>query len=171
MIMKKYIFSIIALLTMGFAFTSCDPETNEEPGGFKIVDMTGDWLVTVDAVMEDGTVLEDPYGMGQINIATYATTNDDTDKMWIDDNNNFWQFKFLVPIDYNNKTFACKDVPYDDVETGHATITNGKITKDGGLNIHGKPVDAITFDIAFDDDDSGAAAWRIHGVRYQGFTE
>ena len=167
--MKKYIFSLIALFTMGFALTSCNPETNEPAGGNKIVDMTGDWLVTVDAIAPDGTVYEDPYGKGQFHVYTYATTNDETDKMWLQDDV-FWGLKFLVPIDYNNKTFNCENLPYDQVETGHVTITNAKITKNGGTNIHGKPVDAITFDAQFDDDTDGMT-WRYHGVRYQGFTE
>ncbi len=167
--MKKYIFSLIALLSMGFVFTSCDPETNEPAGGNKIVEMTGDWVVTVDAVDDKGNVLMENVNDGPFTIQTFATANDDIDVMWLQDDV-FWGLKFLVPIDYNNRTFSCVDLPYDPDETGHITITNGKVTKNGGVNIHGKPVDAITFDARFDDD-KNALTWRYHGVRYQGFTE
>lgn len=172
--MKKYIFSIIALLTMGVTFTSCDPETNEPAGGFKIGDMAGEWLVTVDALDADGeTVLyEDPYGMGEFTINTYATTNDETDKMWLYDGN-FYGVQMLVPINLNAMTFSCDFTPYDLNETGNAKIISGKVIKNGGVNIHGKPVDKIEIIVEFDDNEDSDyfTYFRYSGVRYQGFTE
>ena len=170
MTMKKYIFMIASLLTLGLATTSCDVMTNEPEGGNKIGDMAGHWEVTIDVVDEDGNILyEDPYGMGVVDINTYATVNDDTDKMWLYDGS-FWGLQLLVPINLDAHTFAVTDVPYDLAETGNTTL-KGKIIPKGGKNLHGMPVDSICIDAVFDDDPNGGLIWRYSGIRYQGFTE
>ena len=172
--MKKNIFSLFALVAMIVALSACSPETNEKAGGFKIGDMAGEWLVTVDALDSDGeTVLfEDPYGAGPFTINTYATTNDDTDKMWLQDP--FWGVKMLVPItSLQDMTFSCDFTPYDLAGSGNAKIIKGKVTKNGGKNIHGKPVDSIEIIVEFDDNEDSDyfTYFRYKGIRYQGFTE
>ena len=167
--MKKYIFMIAALLTLGLVNVSCDTMTNEPEGGNKIGDMAGHWAVTVDVVDENGEIVyEDPYGLGVVNIYTYANVNDDTDKMWLYDMS-FYGLQLQVPIDLGAHTFAATNVPYDLDGTGNTTI-KGKILPKAGKNIHGMPVDSICIDATFDDDDYGFI-WCYSGVRYQGFTE
>lgn len=170
--MKKYIsmLAFVALFILGM--TSCDPETNEEPGGTAIEKMCGEWSVYMWGLDPNtGEVLyEDPYGMGVFSIMTYNTSANSTDEMWIDDLGQFWAFQFKVPIDYSARTFSCSSTPYDADETGNAIITNGKILEGAGHNIHGMPVDSITFDIQFDDDNNGLL-YHFEGTRYQGFTE
>ena len=100
---------------------------------------------------------------------TYATVNDDTDKMWLYDGS-FWGLQLLVPINLDAHTFAVTDVPYDLAETGNTTL-KGKIIPKGGKNLHGMPVDSICIDAVFDDDPNGGLIWRYSGIRYQGFTE
>ena len=166
--MKKYI-SIFALtLGLCLGFASCSTETDEPAGGTAVEKMAGHWVVVAD-IIEDGEVYEYPYDIGQWDMYTYNTANDDTDQMWLSDGNNFWGYTLKVPIDLNAKTFACKDVfIYNDGEADQfCTITDGKIIENGGLNVNGKPTDAIEYKIEFTDDPG--TIYYIHGVRYAGF--
>ena len=49
--MKKYI-ALLLLVTVSFAFTACDDET--EPGGTAVEKMAGTWIVTWEAKNEAG---------------------------------------------------------------------------------------------------------------------
>ena len=167
--MKKYILMIAALFTLGLASVSCDTMTNEPEGGNEIGEMAGHWMVTIDVVDENGNIVyEDPYGLGEVEINTYANTNGDTDKMWLYDMS-FYGLQLLVPINLNDRTFAVTDADYDLEGTGQTTL-KGKVLPKAGKNIHGLPVDSICFDATFTDDDYGFI-WRYSGKRYQGFTE
>lgn len=168
--MKKYIFMAIAALTMSFGFTSCD-DSDVDAGGTAVEEMAGQWDVTVDVVDSTGTTLyEDPYGLGTITLTTYNTAANTDDEMFIDDNGNFWNFKFKVNTDYSAKTFSATDVSYDSEGTGTATVTDGRVMLDAATNLHGMPNDSIDFKIQFSDDDYGFI-YHIHGQRYTGFTE
>ena len=169
--MRKYIFIIALALLAIPALTSCDTETNEEPGGTAIEKMCGYWDVAYDIVDENGTVL-DHYADG--TIYTYNLTDNVTNYMWIDDQETFWAYKMIVNINYDNLTFWCDWKDYDAAGTGKAIITDGKIVENGGLNEHDKPTDSISFYIVFDDEDPELQALydRIwcHGVRHSGFS-
>lgn len=191
--MKKYIsFALLALaLPMGIA--SCDVETDEEPGGTNVEKMAGRWEVTVDAYDNNGTlVAKDPYNMGVIEVQTYNTAANETNKMWISDLEYFWDFTFKMDINYQARTFSATDVLYnadmeeiakaiaagekpvdkkgDPLTAEKATITNGKILEGAATNLHGKPNDSIVFDIKFTDDDP-SIVYRLSGQRYTGFYE
>lgn len=166
--MKK-IFSICALAAAMFSFTACDSDTDIEPGGTAIEKMAGLWEVQVDAIL-GGDYYEDPYGWGLIQVSTYNTSANSTAEMWIDDNQNFWAFKFKCPVDYANLSFACTDIDYDAAGTGKATIKEGKILLGQGHNIHGMPCDSIYFKIEFSDDEDHAT-WVLSGNKYSGFYE
>lgn len=169
--MKKYI-SIFALtLGLCLGFASCSTETNEPAGGTAVEKMAGHWVVTVDAYDEEGNLLyEDPYGMGEWDMYTYNTANDDTDQMWLSDGDKFWGYTIKVPIDLNNQTFSYNNgFMYNDGDDDQfCTITNGKITPNGGLNVNGELTDAIEYDITFTDDSYGFV-YHVSGVRYSGF--
>jgi hypothetical protein len=169
--MKKYI-SIFALaLVLGLGFASCSTETDEPAGGTAVEKMAGHWVVTVDAYDEAGNLLyEDPYGMGEWNMYTYNTADDDADQMWLSDGNNFWGYTIKVNVDVNALTFDCKDLYIYSDNDGNdvtCTITNGRIIPNGGLNVNGKPTDAIMYNIEFSDDPG--SLYYVHGVRYAGF--
>ena len=170
--MKKY-FSIFALaLVMGLGFASCSTETDEPAGGTKVEKMAGHWVVNTDLI--DGTdtipnVYAD-YGIVDWDMTTYNTANDDKDLMWLSDNNNFWGYTIKVNVDVNALTFDCKDLYIysdDDGNDVTCTITNGRIIPNGGLNVNGKPTDAIAYNIEFSDDPG--SLYYVHGVRYAGF--
>ena len=168
--MKKY-FSIFALsLGLCLGLASCAVETDEPAGGTAVEKMAGHWVVTVDAYDEEGNLLyEDPYGMGEWDMYTYNTANNDADQMWLSDGDNFWGYTIKVPIDLNAKTFSCQNEYIYDSDAGEefCTITDGKIIENGGLNVNGKPTDAIEYKIEFTDDPG--TIYYIHGVRYAGF--
>ena len=179
--MRKYIYIIALALLAIPAFTSCDTETNEEPGGTAIEKMCGYWDVVYDAVDENGNVLyEDVYNAGTCTIYTYNLADNGTQYMWLDDQNTFWAYKMIVNIDYDKRTFWCDWKDYDADGTGKAIITDGKIIENGGLNEHGKPTDSISFYIVFTDDgyifdeeDPDAPYYDklwVHGVRHSGFS-
>ena len=169
------------LLAVGF--TACDSETDEKPGGTAIEKMCGYWDVTVICVDENGaTVYEDEemFGLGTIPLYTYNTTDNSSTQMWIDDRGYFWDYKFITDINYAAGTFAATDVIYNpsmegDEEAETATLWNGIITENGGLNLHDKPCDTIEFDITFSDDPYpeayGYHHYHVSGLRHTGFTE
>lgn len=81
--MKKYISMFLVALVGMFTFVSCDPETDEKAGGTAVEKMAGLWVVTVDAVDEDGNVISKNL-LGEFNVNTYNTAaNDGTKCGWI----------------------------------------------------------------------------------------
>lgn len=179
--MKK-IFSIVMLMFAAMSFlTSCDSDTDIEAGGTIVEPMAGLWEVNIDAVDENGKVVYEDF-FDPIQLYTYNTASNSSTQMWIDDKASMWAYKFLVNIDLDNMTFSSPSTNYDPTlaysdegEAGNAVLENGKIVKNGGLNIHGKPIDSIEFYISFDDDDYpsiyGFAKYHVHGIRYSGFYE
>lgn len=166
--MKKYISILATAFVLCMALSSCDVETDEPAGGTAIEKMCGHWVVTAD-IIEDGQIDEDPYGVGEWNLNTYNTANNDADVMWLSDNE-FWGYTIKVPINYDAKTFSCQNVYiYTDDEgvDQYCTITEGKVIENGGLNVNGKPTDAIEYKVEFTDDPG--TIYYIHGVRYAGF--
>ena len=174
--MKKYISMMAMALMLSMGFSACDVETDEEPGGVNIEKMCGYWDVTVDAVDEAGSVvIEDPFGLGTATIFTYNTASNGTTQMWLDDQDTFWAYKFLVDIDYNARTFSASARDYDADGSGQAVVTDGKILENAGKNLHGVPCDSISFYISFSDDEYpeayGYAKYHVSGVKHSGFTE
>ena len=159
-------------LTLAWGFTACDVETDEEPGGTNIQDMCGYWDVMWYAVDASGNVL-DEWTDG--TIYTYNKADNSTTQMWIDDQKSYWQFQFLVNIDYNAKTFSSGSVDYDAAGSGQAEVKNGKILLGAAKNLHGMPTDSIVFEISFSDDNYpakyGFDHYRVEGTKHSGFTE
>lgn len=171
--MKKYISMMAMALMLSMSFTACDVETDEEPGGTNIEKMCGNWDVDWYAVDANGNVL----GLWEpgCTIFTYNTASNGTTQMYIDDQKTYWQFQFLVDIDYAQRTFSATERDYDAAGTGKAIVTNGKILEGAGKNIHGLPTDSIAFEISFNDDDypaeNGFDHYLVTGTRYSGFYE
>lgn len=171
--MKKYISMFMVALVGMFTFGSCDPETDEKAGGTAVEKMAGRWVVTVDAVDEDGNVIDENLLGKKIDLNTYNTAANDADKMWLDDAA-FYGVKMKVNItDYKNGKFeATPNTCYNpsDDEAGNVEFLKGQVLYGQGKNIHGAPVDSICYTVKFSDDDN-ALIYRISGKRYSGFTE
>lgn len=170
--MKKYISMMAMALMLSLGFTACDVETDEKPGGTNIEQMCGNWDVMWYAVDANGEIL-DEWTPG--TIFTFNKADNSTTQMWIDDQNTYKKFKFLVDIDYNAKTFSATERDYDAAGSGKAVLTNGKILLGAGKNIHGVACDSIAFEISFDNDTYpakyGFDHYLVTGVKYSGFTE
>ena len=198
--MKKYISFALMTIALSFGFASCDVETNEEPGGTNVQNMSGRWVVSVSQVDENGNVKyqpEDLFGIMDVDLLTFNTAANSSTEMWIDDDGNFWAFKFKMLVDYVAGTFSVTNVPYDaanqeiadaiaagqtpkdkdgnDLVAETATISDGKIMYGAGHNIHGMPTDSIAFYITFTDDTYAAkygyVKHLVTGTRYSGFYE
>lgn len=171
--MKKYISMFLVALVGMFTFVSCDPETDEKAGGTAVEKMAGHWVVTVDAVDEDGNVIDENLLGKKIDINTYNTAANDADKMWLDDAA-FYGVKMKLNVtDYNAGKFeATPNTSYNpsDDEAGNVEFLKGQVLYGQGKNIHGAPVDSICYTVKFSDDDN-ALIYRISGKRYSGFTE
>ena len=170
--MKKYISMMAMALMLSWGFTACDVETDEEPGGTNIEQMCGNWDVMWYAVDANGEIM-DEWTDG--TIFTFNKADNSTTQMWIDDQNTYYQFRFLVDIDYNAKTFSATERDYDAAGSGKAVVTNGKILLGAGKNLHGVACDSIAFEISFDDDNYpakyGFDHYLVTGVKHAGFTE
>lgn len=79
--MKKYILMFLVALLGMFTFGSCEPETDEKAGGTAVEKMAGLWVVTVDAVDEDGNVISKNLLGKKIDLNTYNTAANEADKM------------------------------------------------------------------------------------------
>ena len=188
--MKKTIYSMLMLVGMLVAFTSCEKDEIENTAA---VETSGEWYVTVSAVDANGQLCttpwgddfdqyylygdgwDDPFGLGRIHVLTSNTAANTADEMIVTDLDNFWGFTAKVKTD-DGKVFGCNnyyiytDDAGDDV---YCTITDLKITKAGAKSPSGMPVDAIEFYITFTDDPYpglfGFDKYLISGFRYTGF--
>ena len=161
--MKKVLYLATLLLCM--AFTACQ---KEEIGGTAAQNLAGQWYVEANVVNADGSVIEDPYGLGRFQILTYNTSANNPSEIWIDDSKNFWDFKVKGTGDINTLTFSAanaQNMKYDCT----VNITNGKIIKNGGVQNNGSPADYISIDVEFSDDPG--TIYRLEGVRYSGLVE
>lgn len=173
--MRKYVSMILFVALATLAFSSCDPETDEKPGGTKVEKMAGFWDVTIDAINADGTVkTKDPEGVGTVSMLTYNTVENVDNRMWIKlpKKGAFLQMHLIVPVNYGAKTFSCEATKYiyNSNTAGNVTITDGKVLLGQGHNLHGLPTDSIVFNAVFSDDPNNLT-YRIAGIRHSGFTE
>ena len=172
--MKKYISMFLVALLGMFTFGSCDPETDEKAGGTAVEKMAGRWVVTVDAVDEDGNVIDENLLGKKIDLNTYNTAANEADKMWLDDGGNFYNVKMKVNVtDYKNGKFeAIPNTSYNpaDDAAGNVEFLKGQVLYGQGKNLHGAPVDSICYTVKFSDDEDGLI-YRVSGKRYSGFTE
>lgn len=143
--MKKYISMMAMALMLSMSFTACDVETDEKPGGTNIEKMCGYWDVMWYAVDANGEILDE---WTEGTIYTYNKADNSTTQMWLDDKGTYWNFQFLVDIDYNAKTFRADSRDYDAAGSGQAVVTNGKILEGAGKNLHGAPTDSIAFEVS-----------------------
>lgn len=161
--MKKVLY--LAALLFSVAFTSCE---KEEVGGTAAESLAGDWYVVAN-VVENGEVIEDPYGLGNFHILTYNTAANNANEIWIDDSGNFWNFKIKVSADANGLTFSASNAVNTSYDDCTVNVTNGKIIKGGGKQNNGSVADYITMDLEYSDDPG--TIYRLEGVRYSGLVE
>lgn len=121
-----------------------------------ISEVTGTWVVDI---VWDG----DPQGSNTISI--YNTSANDSDLMWIDDQEHSWGLKSKVPLNLGALTFGGEDL--DELYYGvTVTITEGKIVKNGATTPSGDKADSIYFKAEFSD--IPGEIWEYSGYKSTG---
>ncbi len=171
--MKKYIYILTLALVTAFSLSSCDVETDVKPGGTSVEKMAGNWDVTITGVDAEGNDVVD---FGSATILTYNTADNTATKMWVDDQESFWKFKFKVDVDYDQRAFSCASTAYDTAGSGTAVLTDGKVLEGKATNLHGMPNDSIVFYVDFSDAAEyyqayGFSKFKVSGQRHTGFYE
>ena len=162
------------LMLAGLTMTSCEkediPNTATEA-------LAGEWYVTADwADAEGNVVYADPYGAGKFMLNTYNTSANVATEMWVDDLENFWDFKLKVNCDITQLTFESNDTVANVKYDCGVIIEEGKILLGAATTPHGTPADSIVFYVQFTDDEKayqdyyGYTRYKISGYRYTGLT-
>ena len=166
--LKNKISKIFLLFTIVIASISCDKGGNPDAGKTTTADYAGDWYV--DIKDETGASLID-HAIHQ----TYNTSaNDNT--MWINDNKKGYEIKCKVTINIENGTFSSiiqpnlNDLDASGVSKSTVIVTEGKITKGGGISKGGHKVDKISFKAKFSYDPPTTII-SFEGTKRTGFAE
>lgn len=166
--MKKIYFAIVALAALTLASCEKDPV-----GGTAVQALAGQWVVHVDGYDTKGDSvavpffnMEEGYTDGPtFLLLTYNNSNNDADKLYVNDMGNFWDFSVQAKCNLGDFTFGSKDSLENESYESKVIITNGKIVKNGAKSPSGAPVDYIQFDINFSDDD----LYEIFGPGYEDY--
>jgi hypothetical protein len=133
------IFAVMILFSI-----SCTKKL-ENPGATATVAMSNEWWVTL---YLDGTDLIGTH----VLFATYNTSQNIADTLWLDDLNNGYQFKCKVLANPKSMTFSA-DSSQNQYHDIRVHIANGKIIPNGGLGKStGSIVDSIYMEASFGDD-------------------
>lgn len=165
--MRKILIS--SMLFAGVLFLgSCE---KEEVGGTATQSMAGQWYVTADACFNDiSETVEDIYGAGRFMLFTYNDASNSKDVLFIDDQENFWEFKGKASCNLSDLTFSGEDIENEYYDMNF-TVKNGKILKGAATTPSGAKADSICFDLYLGDDDNIGEYYdflRITGFRYTG---
>jgi Lipid-binding putative hydrolase len=137
--------NILGIATLIFLFTGCVKEKTDEAGGTATRAMAGEWWVQIK--VNNALVVPDYF-----KILTYNTAENIATKMWLDDHENIWPFKFQVDVDPAGKTFAAPNASstYTNITV---KLANGKILdKITKGPVSNAVTDSIYFEAEFSDD-------------------
>lgn len=155
----------ITILLLLFAVTvtlSCK-KSSFDPGKTAAVNASNGWWVTY-------SVNGAPY-YGPVFFSTYNVSANTTDSLWIDDLEQFWQFKGKVALDYTNLTFSNPSC-INEYYSSDAKVANGKIMPKAGHSKSGVVTDSIYFEIQFSDDSPAyGTTFQVSGTARTGFIE
>lgn len=157
---KNNLIKVLLCIFIVTSFSACDEGGDPDPGMTTTGQWAGDWYISL--TDSDGATVAE-----HILHQTYNTAaNDNT--MWIDDSNLGYYIKCKVTIDENGNFSATDSENIGD--SGTVTITDGHITKGGGISKGGHVVDKITFTAHFSYDDPGYNI-LYEGTKRTGFFE
>lgn len=155
--MKKYIAFIILILSI--AVISCDEKEEFEQINSKAVDAAGEWWIKF---------TKPGYETGYIKVLTFNTSADLETEIWIYDRGSWMDMKVKCPVDLNNLTFSGQGL--SNIQSDNTvTISEGKITLEGGTSTSGLVTDAISFKIEMSDEPG--VVYTATGHRKTGYIE
>ena len=153
--MSKYFLKtgLILMLTSIF-IPSC--QKDDKVGGTATEKISGEWWIRLSV---DGSLI-DP---GYFKILTYNTSENVPTKIWLDDEENLWPFKFKADVDPANLTFSATDATseYSDITV---KVNNGKVLQGvtkGPVSL--AVTDSIYFEAEFSDDPG--TVYQLAGYR------
>lgn len=175
---------------MAVAFTGCNPETDEEPGGTAVEKMAGTWTVTFMQSVDEYYALfegmanpnlsamapeqldklewEDIYGSGKVTILSSNTAANVNTEMWLVDKN-FWGTQIKCNVNYPERTF---EAPEQEVYDGcRMQVIGGKVLEGAATTPRGVPADSIVAYVKYSDDQYGFTYMKMSGYRYTGYAE
>ena len=143
----KYNFlkSISVLTIVATCFVACVKERDNDAGGTVTENLAGEWWVQI----KQNNVAVVP---NWFKILTYNTADNVATKMWLDDFEHIWPFKFKIDVDPVAKTFTAANATstYTNITV---KLANGKILEDITKGPVSKAVtDSIYFEAEFSDD-------------------
>lgn len=178
-------------MLLAVAFTGCDPETDEEPGGTAVEKMAGTWTVTFQQSVEeydaifgnasdpnlssmspeqlDGMTWEDMYGVGKVTIMTSNTAANVSTEMWMIDKA-FWGTQIKCSVDYKARTFEASEQEVN-ADGCRMTVIGGKVLEGAATTPRGVPADSIVAYVKYSDDSYGFTYMKMSGYRYTGYTQ
>jgi hypothetical protein len=137
----KRIFVIIAgVMLVTISSCSKKPDT----GGTSAQKVANEWWVTFTV----GGV--DVYNLGYTPLVTFNTSANNGD-IWIDDEENTYEYKVKAQVDYSALTFKAAAAT-NEYGNWKATITDGKILLNAAKSKTGNVTDSINFKVIFSDD-------------------
>jgi len=160
---KRNIYTLLSVTAFGLVLLMGSCKKAYNPGGTKVQSLAGEWWVKFPD--------DDPDfgGAGYFPFFTYNTSAN-TDSLWVDDQESFWEIKGKAGANPSALTFSGKDIQnvyYD----SQFTITNGKVlTNAAHASGTGDKTDSISFDIVFSDED-GDIVHHCTGYKRTGFAQ
>jgi hypothetical protein len=162
----KHIIKFLGIVAFAAMVLACQPEP--DAGGTKVQDMAGEWWVTYQVETSPG-VFEDVAG-GYYKMMTYNTASN-SDTLWVDDLEHFWEYKVKVAATPGTKSFSITEGDNVAYESG-VTIENGQILTGKGKSVSGVVTDSIYFEASFSDDGPPyGTKYIVSGHRRTGFLE
>ncbi len=141
---------------------ACRKEKDTDAGGTATQALAGAWWVQIK--VDNVPVVADYF-----KVLTYNTAENSATKMWLDDQENIWPFKFKMDVDPAGKTFSAASATS---EYTNITIklANGKILdKVTKGPVSQKVTDSIYFEAEFSDDPG--TTYQFTGYRRTGWPE
>ena len=150
------------MLILAVFFVSCRKEKDTDAGGTNTQAMAGEWWIE----LKVNNTLATP---GYHKILTYNTAENLATKMWIDDHEDLWPFKFKIDVDPAAKTFSAANATstYTNITV---KLANGKILQKATKGPASKAVtDSIYFEAEFSDDPG--TTYQFTGYKRTGWPE
>lgn len=157
---SRFIKYILPVFMAGIIVAGC--EKDEDIGGTAVEKLAGEWWVQLS--VDDNLVTQSFF-----SVMTYNTADNASNKMWIDDHEDLWPFKFKCDVDAANQTFSVTGATS---EYSNITINvqNGKVLTGVSKGPVSQAVtDSIYFEAEFSDDPG--VTYQIHGYRRTRFAE
>lgn len=133
------------LCIMAILSVACTKERDNDAGGTATEALAGEWWVQI-------KVNNTPVVADYFKILTYNTAENVGTKMWLDDQEHIWPFKFKIDVDPAGKTFSAASATstYTNITI---KLANGKILDKVTKGPASQAVtDSIYFEAEFSDD-------------------